>query len=125
MAIHACPSKQLICGDQQYIDFTTENGITNKTVNITSLTGTDSCTFLIRSECGAPAFSVAPGNTETTANVKIAVAEWDSNEVTVSNWTVTTNNNYTAWPNQTTTTFNFDDQSIYQGGTLGPRKQIL
>jgi hypothetical protein len=121
LAIHACPSKQSICGKEQYINF--NSTFTTKQINITAgLTQTESCTFLIKSECGAPAFSVAPGNTLLSTHAKVAVMEWDGNKVNYSSLTVTNTNNYATWPVETTVTSNSDDQSLYIPTTLGPRK---
>ena len=41
------------------------------------MTQTESCTYLIKSECGAPGFTIGADNTMLATNYRVAVMEWD------------------------------------------------
>lgn len=134
LAIHACPSDSRICGTDKYIEFKKDGSTgTSKTIRIsTGLLGTNSCTYLVKSECSAVTMTQGP-NWNWSApgtNYKIIVSEWAEKEITKnaatsSEYVVSSENVYTAWPVKGTTTVSVDDQTPFYSTEYGYRKQVI
>ena len=81
MAIHACPSKESVCGTTKYFDF--NSTYTSDRIEIVSnLDSTESCTYLLKSDCDAPSFTISYNNTVVASQVMISVTEWSEETVT-------------------------------------------
>ena len=55
LALTGCPQKKDVCGSQFQFDFE-DTSATEEEISMSSFTDKDSCTYLIKAECGAPGF---------------------------------------------------------------------
>ena len=70
-----CPQRQSMCGTTQNITPATES-TTPTTVTVTGLTRGDSCTYRIKSLCGAPGFALKSESTGKDAKFAISFVEY-------------------------------------------------
>ena len=77
-------------------------------------TADDSCTYIIKANCGAPGFKVTSA-TATSSDVKLHYLEWDTESSSFTKSTTWTSEQY---PIETSTPNVKDDQSAYLGGEL-------
>lgn len=70
-----CPFKKSKCGNDQNITF--DNSNENKTFTVKNLSAGESCTFMIKSKCGSPAFKVENKTYMNDSNCNITFIEYE------------------------------------------------
>ena len=71
-----CPQKQATCGTNQTVEFTETDAEAN--ITISGMTNGDSCTFMLKSSKGSPAFKVSNESTISDSKVNITYIEYES-----------------------------------------------
>lgn len=91
-ALAACPTKSTTCGSQKYFRFGSEWTSSDGTVNAAmdeadiliesnTMPSTETCTYILRSECGLPGFAMKGDNELTDSDMTISILEWSENFV--------------------------------------------
>lgn len=73
-----CPQKQATCGSNQTVEFTDIGAEANLTIS--GMTNGDSCTYMIKSSRGSPAFKVSNDSTISDSKVNITYVEYESSK---------------------------------------------
>jgi len=85
LAVAMCPTKTDICGSTKELTITDTSASTQTATMSGSWTAEDTCTYLVKVECGAPAFTI--GGDVTDSDVEVYYMEYAASEVTLSgNW---------------------------------------
>ena len=75
-----CPQRQDKCGDKQSVEFSKEGDTT--IVEPKDMSSGESCTYKVKSSCGAPGVEMKPESTATDQQVDISTMSFNSNEMT-------------------------------------------
>jgi len=70
-----------MCGNTQSVSVATE-GATPTTVTVSGMARGDSCSYKVKSACGAPGFALKSESTATNAKVAISFMEFQDDKVT-------------------------------------------
>ena len=79
-ALSMCPQRQDKCGSKQVVEFD-EEGQAEK-IRMFNLTLGDSCTFKVKSKCGAPVFKVNSfENLQANTTLDVSFTEWNFKKI--------------------------------------------
>ena len=78
MAIAACPTKESVCGLKRLYEFENEYSTASTATMATTWAATDTCTYHIKAQCGAPGFVWDSTNTGEDALAYLHYVEWDT-----------------------------------------------
>jgi hypothetical protein len=85
LAVARCPTKFDLCGGTKEITISNTSASTQTVTLSGSWTTNDSCSWLIKTECGAPAFTI--GGDATDSEVEVYYMEYTASEVNLDgNW---------------------------------------
>ena len=85
LAVARCPTKKDLCGGTKEITITGTSDATQTVTMSGSWTADDSCTWLVKTECGAPAFTI--GGDVTDSEFEVYYMEYAASEVNLDgNW---------------------------------------
>lgn len=87
--LHACPTKAWTCGSKKYFNFHDQYYNADAVlvpamhahdveVAASSMDGSETCTWMLRSECGMPGFAMKGDNAMTSSDADISVVEWNA-----------------------------------------------
>jgi len=78
-ALTMCPFKKNKCGTKQNVTFSNTNK--SEEVKVKNLTSGESCTYMIKSSCGSPAFNTKNFSGMNDSNVNITFIEFEKDYV--------------------------------------------
>ena len=85
LAVARCPTKFDLCGATKEITIADTSAATQTVTMSGAWTAGDSCTWLVKTECGAPAFTI--GGDVTDSDVEVYYMEYTASEVNLDgNW---------------------------------------
>ena len=80
LALAACPQKKNVCGTLNKYTYA-DSSISEDEITMSSFTDKDSCTYLIKAECGAPGFYIdTTSGTPDNTVIGLHYVEYDYSE---------------------------------------------